>query len=120
MFTIFLRQLFWKIICNLSPLANECYSFDVDFLTDSDNQCISADSAQKCQEACEDEDTCTAFTWIGNANDLDQNCCLIKSRPEGNEKTVTGFVSGPKHCGKLILRKKRHFMLFYQPVYYWQ
>merc|ERR1712241_1359827 len=77
---------------------NDCYSFDIDFLADSDNHCISSESAQECQHACYHDEWCTEFTWISNANDLDQNCCLIHSRPEGKETTVTGFVSGPKEC----------------------
>jgi hypothetical protein len=80
-------------------VENDCYQFDVDFLAESVNDCISAESAQDCQDACKDSKACAEFTWISNANDQDQNCCLIQSRPEGKEHTITGFVSGPKHCG---------------------
>merc|ERR1711894_706817 len=80
--------------------ANDCYAFDTDYLVDSVNQCISTNSAQACQEACEDKDKCVAFTWIGDANKEDENCCLIESRSEDKERTIAGFVSGPKSCGK--------------------
>merc|ERR1712183_775428 len=49
-------------------------------------------------EKCKDEEKCTAFTFIGNANKDDENCCLIESRPAGNKRTVASFVSGPKRC----------------------
>merc|ERR1711972_1300901 len=63
------------------------------------NHCEAADSAQACQEQCQKEEHCQEFTFITNANEKDQNCCHIESRTEGNEQTVTGFVSGPKFCG---------------------
>jgi len=79
-------------------VANDCYDFDTDYLVDSVNNCVSAENAQYCQEKCEDEEKCTAFTFIGNANKDDENCCLIESRPAGNKRTVASFVSGPKRC----------------------
>ena len=88
----------------LNVLANDCYAFDVDILADSVNHCEAADSAQACQEQCQKEEHCQEFTFITNANEKDQNCCHIESRTEGNEQTVTGFVSGPKFCGNTNLR----------------
>ena len=71
------------------------------------NHCVKTDSAQKCQDACQNgEAGCVAFTWIGTANNGDDNCCLITSMPDGNARSVAGFVSGPKDCGKLL--QKRH------------
>ena len=79
--------------------ANDCYSFDVDILSDSVNHCEAADSAQDCQHQCQHEEHCKEFVFITNANEKDQNCCHVESRTEGNEQTVAGFVSGPRFCG---------------------
>merc|ERR1719414_1585670 len=80
-------------------VPNDCYSFDVDILSDSVNHCEAADSAQDCQHQCQHEEHCKEFVFITNANEKDQNCCHVESRTEGNEQTVAGFVSGPRFCG---------------------
>ena len=86
----------------LPILANEFFAFDKDYVGNDLNNCgAKTPSAQECQDMCNKEDSCNAFTWIGIALDDDDdniNKCCLKTL-DFNKQTSIGLVSGPKQNG---------------------
>ena len=65
---------------------------------------MKTDTAQECQEACAENDSCVQFTWIGIALGDDDNAinkCCLKNGVYLDKIPSPGLVSGPKNCGRL-------------------
>ena len=89
----------------LPILANEFFAFDKDYVGNDLNNCgAKTATAQECQDMCNKDDSCNAFTWIGIALDDDDdniNKCCLKAL-DFNKQTSIGLVSGPKQNGNLL------------------
>ena len=99
--------------------VNDCYEFNTDYaslLFEQDvNHCdIKTESAQECQDTCQNQEDCLEFTWIGvdayaeeYPNMDNKHKCCHKGRLHTDDshqitgekkRHVPGLISGPKFC----------------------
>ena len=59
-------------------------------------------SAEECQKRCQQNSRCNVFLFKRNAIWI-FNGCWLKSKKASNLPTSSGFILGPKHCGKNVM-----------------
>ena len=87
-------------------IGGKCYYYNANLPGNELNSCSDkTDTAEKCQELCQRTDTCLQFTWRDKASDINKykECCMKKAYSGNYEYSSIGLISGPKHCGTIIL-----------------
>ena len=77
----------------------DCHEPGIDYRGNdlNDGGSTLTDSSKECQTLCKNNPACVGFTWV-----ISHGNCWLKS-VMANKLTNGNAVSGPKHCGMLIL-----------------
>ena len=86
-----------------------CYERNVDYFGSdlNDGPMTFTESEKECQQVCQKNSECVAFTWISPnmpKGNVQRRRCFIK-RKKGNRIARQYVVSGPKDCGNIFALK---------------
>ena len=86
------------------PVDVDCYEPGKDYVGNdlNDGHSTLTDSAKECQQLCIDNPACVGFTWAKDTLVGRERECWLKRKMD-TYYTDYNVVSGPKHCGMLIL-----------------
>ena len=84
-----------------------CYHYNANLAGNDLNNCeYKTNTAEQCQKLCHGNSECVQFTWIDRTDETiveRHNKCCLKKVYNSIYTFKLGIISGPKHCGIVLL-----------------